>query len=469
MQQPTNAPSPLQPVPTPLQLAWQEMEFYAFVHFNMNTFTDREWGLGDEQPGQFNPTQLDCRQWVRVFKEAGLGGVILTAKHHDGFCLWPSAYTEHSVKNSPWRQGRGDVVGELAAACAEYEMKMGLYLSPWDRHHAAYGQPEYIDFFRNQLRELLTGYGDIFEVWFDGANGGTGYYGGANEERLVDKRSYYNWENTIALIRQWQPQAIIWSDAGPDARWVGNERGFAYDTTWSNLYRDKVYGGMPEYASDWAMGQEEGTYWVPAEADVSIRPGWYYHEGEDEQVKSLSQLLDIYYGSIGRNCNLLLNFPVDGRGLVHENDAAQLQLLSKRLQEDFAVDLARGKKARATNERGADFSAAQAVDGDAATYWAAEDGVIEAGLSVDLGAETRFNCILLQEYIALGQRVKAFAVEVETPQGWQQIATGTTIGYKRILRLPDTRAQVVRVQILAARACPTMAAISVYKVAESSC
>jgi alpha-L-fucosidase len=456
------SPAPVQPTPTPVQLAWQELEFYAFVHFNMNTFSDMEWGLGDEKPAQFNPTQLDCRQWVRVFKDAGMKAVILTAKHHDGFCLWPSAHTEHSVKNSPWKNGAGDVVGDLASACQEYGLKLGIYLSPWDRNHPEYGQPAYIDCFRAQLRELLSNYGDIFEVWFDGANGGSGYYGGANEERLVDKRSYYDWPETIRLIRQLQPEAIIWSDAGPDARWVGNEHGFSYPTTWSNLDRDQVYGGMPEYAKEYSMGQENGSHWIPAEADVSIRPGWYYHEYEDHKVKSLAQLLDVYYNSVGQNSTLLLNFPVDRSGLVHKNDIRQIQRLSAKLAEDFLHDLAPGNTISATHQRAQGFSAANATDGDKHTYWSTADNTVQASLTIEFDQPTAFNRFMAQEYIALGQRVKKFTLEAKTQTGWQLVAEGTTIGYKRILRLPATTATAVRFTVQDAKACPAMVRLALF-------
>ena len=289
---------PVGPIPNKHQLAWQELEYYAFIHFNMNTFTNMEWGYGDEKPAQFNPAALDTRQWAQVAKEAGMKGIIITAKHHDGFCLWPSEFTEHSVKNSPWKDGQGDLIRELSDACEEYGLKFGVYLSPWDRNHPDYGKPEYITYFRNQLRELLTNYGDVFEVWFDGANGGDGYYGGANEERRVDKKNYYDWPNTIKMVRELQPQAVIFSDAGPDIRWVGNEKGYANETTWSPLYRDSVYAGMPDFQR-FAAGQEQGTHWVPTETDVSIRPGWYYHPEQHNQVISLSKLVDIYYNSVG--------------------------------------------------------------------------------------------------------------------------------------------------------------------------
>lgn len=450
------------PIPSEAQLAWHDLEYYGFVHFNMNTFSNMEWGMGDESPAQFNPTKLDCRQWARVCKEAGMKGIILTAKHHDGFCLWPSAYTEHSVKNSPWKDGKGDVVKELSEACKEFGLKFGVYLSPWDRNHAAYGTPEYLTYFRNQLRELLTNYGEVFEVWFDGANGGTGYYGGANEDRRVDKLTYYDWENTYAIIRELQPNAIIFSDAGPGCRWVGNEHGYAYPTTWSNLMKDSVYGGQPEYAEKYSMGQENGTHWIPAEADVSIRPGWYYHEYEDHKVKSLSELLEIYYKSIGRNASLLLNFPVDKRGLIHENDVAQLQKLTAKIKADFANDLAQAKKIRASHERGKGYKATNVLDGKKTTYWAAPDGQVEASLTIDFGTPTTFNRFLVQEYIALGQRIKAFTLEAQTDEGWKEIASETTIGYKRILRLPDVTASTIRLNIKDAKACPAISNIEVY-------
>ena len=455
-------PPPVHPVPSDRQLAWQEMEFYAFVHFNMNTFTNKEWGFGDENPEQFNPTELDCRQWAKVCKDNGLKGIILTAKHHDGFCLWPSAYTEHSVKNATWKNGEGDVIRELSEACQEYGLKMGIYLSPWDRNHPDYGKPEYITYFRNQLTELLTNYGDIFEVWFDGANGGTGYYGGANEERRVDKRNYYDWSNTHKIVRELQPDAVIFGDAGLDVRWVGNEHGFAYPTTWSNLMRDSVYGGMPEYSAKYSAGQENGTHWVPAEADVSIRPGWYYHPEQDDQVKSLEKLLDIYYNSIGQNSALLLNFPVDTRGLIHENDIKQLEKLTAQIRIDFSQNLALDQKVETSNNRGKDYSGSNVVDGKQETYWATEDDVIQSSLTIEFDSTITFNRFLVQEYIPLGQRIKAFSLEVKTDNGWNAIAEETTIGFKRILRLPDTKTRAIRLNIEDAKACPLISNVELY-------
>lgn len=458
------APKPVGPLPNANQMAWQEMEFYGFIHFSINTFSADEWGYGDKSPDLFNPSELDARQWARIAKEAGMKGLILTDKHHDGFCLWPSEYTDYSVKNSVWKNGKGDVVKELADACKEYGLKMGVYLSPWDRNHADYGKPEYIEYFRNQLTELLTNYGDIFEVWFDGANGGDGYYGGANEVRTVDKKSYYDWETTIALIRKLQPNAIIWSDNGPDARWVGNEHGFSYETTWSPLLRDSIYGGMPEYSKKYSMGQENGTHWVPAEADVSIRPGWYYHKSEDSKVKTLTQLLDIYYKSVGRNSTLLLNLPVDRRGLVHENDERQLKKLTAQLKEDFANNLALKSKTTADHVRGDvyKYNSDNAVDGDKNTYWTTDDGITKASLTIDFEKPIVFNRFLVQEYIQLGQRVKQFSLEAEIDGKWETIDNQTTIGYKRILRLDDIKATKIRFNIEDAKASPLISNIAVY-------
>ncbi|UZD24767.1 alpha-L-fucosidase [Algoriphagus halophytocola] len=455
-------PSPVLPVPEPRQIAWQELEFYGFVHFNMNTFSDREWGFGDEKPEMFNPTDLQPRQWAQVAAEAGMKGLIITAKHHDGFVLWPSEYTEHSIKNSPWKDGKGDLIKELAEACEEYGLKFGIYYSPWDRNHPDYGKPEYITYMRNQLTELLTNYGDIFEVWFDGANGGDGYYGGANEVRKVDKKTYYDWPSVHALVRELQPGAMMFSDAGPDVRWVGNEHGFAYETTWSNLMRDSVYAGMPGYPEKYASGQENGTHWVPAESDVSIRPGWYYHKYEDHKVKTLPELLEIYYKSIGRNSSLLINFPVDTRGLIHENDVDAIMKLANKVKEDFANNLAPQASATASEERGTGYEVENILDGDYETYWSTSDGGKTGEISLDFGNEITFNRLLLQEYTPLGQRVKSFVLEMKNKDSWEKIAEGTTIGYKRILRFPDVTASALRIRITDSKDIPVISELGIY-------
>ena len=373
-------PAPVGALPSARQLAWHEQPYYGFVHFTVNTFTDREWGTGDETPDVFAPSAFDARQWARAAREAGMAGLILTAKHHDGFCLWPSRYTDHSVRSSRWQDGRGDVVGALAEACRAEGLKLGLYLSPWDRHHAAYGRPGYLDYYRAQLRELLTQYGPLFEVWFDGANGGDGYYGGAREARRIDAASYYEWAQTWGLVRELQPQAVIFSDAGPDVRWVGNEKGVGFETTWMGLDRRGAHPGMADYAPR-APGSPDAADWVPPEVDVSIRPGWFYHAAEDARVKSVAALVEIYYSSVGRSGSLLLNVPPDRRGLFHETDVARLAGLRRWLDATFASDLARGASARSAGVRGGapEFAAARAVDGDPATYWATDDGVDAGG------------------------------------------------------------------------------------------
>ena len=446
------APPPIAaigPVPTPQQLAWQKMEYYAFIHFNMNTFTNKEWGYGDESPAHFNPTELDAHQWARIIKEAGMKGIIITAKHHDGFCLWPSTYTEHSVKNSHWRNGQGDLIRELAEACQAYGLKLGIYLSPWDRNHPDYGTPAYIDYFRNQLHELLTQYGPIFEVWFDGANGGDGYYGGAREERRVDKKSYYDWPTTHALVKELQPDAVIFSDAGPDIRWVGNEKGYAFENSWSTIFRDSVYAGMPDF-DRFAKGQENGTHWIPTESDVSIRPGWYYHPDQDQQVKSLSHLVDIYCKSVGRNSALLLNIPVDTRGRIHENDEKQLMALADYLQKSFEINWVKDAKisASSSHPKHAPENLQQA---DPSAIWAASQTDTQPQLTLLFDQAVTANTLMIQEAIALGQRVKKFEVALLQEDQWQTIYTGETIGNKRLLRFDTQTLEGVRITFLAAK------------------
>ncbi|MCL6267100.1 alpha-L-fucosidase [Flagellimonas myxillae] len=457
-------PKPVGPLPSERQLAWHDMEYYAFIHFNMNTFTDMEWGLGGESPEQFNPTELDTQQWARVAKEAGMKGIIITAKHHDGFCLWPTKTTEHSVKNSPWKNGQGDLIKDLSESCKEIGLKFGVYLSPWDRNHKDYGTPEYVADYHEQLRELLTNYGELFEVWFDGANGGSGYYGGANETRKIDNKTYYQWDKVTAMVRELQPNAVIFSDAGPDVRWVGNEEGWANETNWSIMRRDEIYPGWPRYV-ELRSGHEDGTHWLPAEIDVSIRPGWYYHASEDHQVKSLPHLLDIYYHSVGRNGNLLLNLPVDNRGLVHEKDVAQLQALRQQLDKDFAVDLAKGVLATASDVRGesSSFGADQANDGNPNTYWATNDSITQASLTLEFEQPTEVNRILLQEYIPLGQRVMKYTIAAEIDGRWKEITEQTTIGYKRILKFDTVEASKIKIDFLQAKGPLAISNLEVYR------
>ncbi len=455
-------PEPYGPVPSERQLAWHEMEYYMFVHFTVNTFTDMEWGYGDEKESVFNPTGLNCRQWAKVAKDAGMRGIIITAKHHDGFCLWPSKLTEHSVKNTPWKEGKGDILRELRAACDEYGLKMGVYLSPWDRNSAVYGTPEYLNYYRSQLHELLTEYGKIFEVWFDGANGGDGYYGGARETRRIDNKTYYDWSNTHQIVRDLQPGAVMFSDAGPDVRWVGNERGMGSLTNWCLLNKDDMYPGG-NFAKILGEGHEDGKYWVPAEVDVSIRPGWFWHQGQDTLVRSPENLMELYYSSVGRNSNLLLNVPPDKRGLLHENDVASLLKFRELREKEFASDIARGKKVTATSFRGRGFEAVNINDGNPETYWATKDQQTAAELIIDLGNETEVNRILLMENIMLGQRVQAFNVEAFNGGEWIKLIEGTTIGHKVIRKFPVVKASKIKVVISKSKACPTISDVELYR------
>ena len=425
-------------VPTQQQLAWQDMDMYAFIHYSLNTYTDQEWGFGNEDPALFNPSDLDCRQWARVCKQAGMKGIIFTAKHHCGFCMWPSAYTEYSVKNAPWKDGKGDVVRELADACREEGLKFAVYLSPWDRNYAEYGRPEYITYFRNQLRELLTNYGDIFEVWFDGANGGDGWYGGANETRRIEK-TYYEWPETYRLIRELQPDCVIWGDNAnrADLRWVGTEAGYVGETNWSTM--------PSEGQADYAMlhyGVEDGDVWCPGETNTSIRPGWFYHETENARVKSLSKLMDTYYKSVGRNSTLLLNFPVAPNGRIHPVDSLRGIAFKSMIDEAFKTNLV--DKARVSNK----------------------------GLTTTISFRrpTNFNRFVVEEDIALGQRVKKFTLEALVDGAWLPLTDElaedgdglTTIGHRRIICFPTVKASKLRFTIVDTKAEPVIKKIGLY-------
>jgi alpha-L-fucosidase len=457
-------PDPILPVPEPKQVEWQQMETYAFIHFGLNTFNDREWGYGDTDPKVFNPTNLDCDQWAQTLVKAGMKGVILTAKHHDGFCLWPFEGTEYSIKNSPWKNGKGNVVKELSEACKKYGLKFAVYLSPWDRHQANYGTPEYLPYFYAQLHDLLTNYGPVFEVWFDGANGGDGWYGGAKDIRTIDRKNYYNYPRIYEMLDSIQPQAIIFSDGGPGCRWVGNEKGFAGATNWSFLREGEVHPGY-EKSYELQYGHADGNQWVPAECDVSIRPGWFYHPEEDDRVKSPDQLVDLYYRSVGHNATLLLNFPVDRRGLIHPVDSANAVRFHEMIQQQLKTNLVAGMTPKVSNERGGDFVASALTDDNFDTYWATEDGVTTADIEFSFDTPTRMNRMMLQEYIPLGQRVKAFVVEYLDKDTWLPVKLNeetTTIGYKRLLRFETVETKGIRIRITDARGPLCLSSVGVY-------
>ena len=452
-------PAPYGALPSPQQVDWQQLEYYMFIHFGPNTFTDVEWGQGDEDPQVFNPTELDARQWARIAKEAGMKAIIITAKHHDGFCLWPSEFSTHTVRESPWKDGQGDILRELSEACKEYGLKFSVYLSPWDMNHPDYGTPEYNQIFANTLEEVLTNYGEVFETWFDGANG----------EGPNGKRQEYDWDLFHETVYKHQPNTIIFSDVGPGTRWVGNERGFAGETNWSTLNIQGFEPGTNAPAQQVLNeGTEDGEAWIPAESDVSIRPGWFYSPSTDDKVKSLNHLLQIYYGSVGRNSNLLLNVPVDRRGLIHPADSIRLMELREVLDASFKENLALGKAVQTAQVRGGheQFGGQHLTDGDYDTYWATDDEVQEASLILDMGEETEINRLVLQEYIPLGQRIRAFNVEVWDGKEFVEIDRQTTIGYKRILVFPTLTTSKIRINILDAKASPVLAELAVYKAPE---
>ncbi|MDN5214993.1 alpha-L-fucosidase [Fulvivirgaceae bacterium BMA12] len=456
-------------VPSAKQLAWQKMELTAFLHFGINTFTNREWGDGKEDPRLFNPEELDATQWVKTCKEAGMKLIILTAKHHDGFCLWPSKYTSHSVKSSPWKNGKGDVVKELAEACRLYDMKLGIYLSPWDRNSAIYGTDEYNNYFVNQLTELLTGYGEVAEVWFDGANG----------EGPNGKKQVYDWQRYYKTIRRLQPDAVI-AIVGPDVRWVGTESGYGRDTEWSvvpaNVHdEDKIAASSQQKAGTFrpqvdAMAKDLGSreklfsanklVWYPSEVDVSIRPGWFYHKDQDEKVKSVEKLLDIYYSSVGKNSVLLLNIPPDKRGLIHEKDANTLKKWKEIIDRAFELNLAANADIRLAKHQ-SELETGVLTDGDYDTFWQANGE--KPTLEITLEGEKNFDRLLLQEKITIGQRVEKFKIEAKINGTWKEIANGTTIGYKRLLRFPEVKTNKVRVIILQSRANPALAEFGLFK------
>lgn len=459
--------------PSDRQIAWQEMEFYSFIHFGVNTFTDKEWGTGSEDPSIFNPTELNADQWVEVCKSAGMKGLILTCKHHDGFCLWPSKYTEHSVKNSPWKNGKGDVVKEVSEACRRGGIKFGVYLSPWDRHEKTYGDSEaYNEYFKNQLKELLANYGDIFCVWFDGACGE-----GANGKRQV-----YDWDAYYKIIRELQPDAVI-NVCGPDVRWCGNEAGYCRKSEWSVVpyqlqdvektqeksqkiddgeFSRSINNMEEDLGSREVIKNVKRLIWYPSEVNTSIRPGWFYHSSEDDKVKSLDELLNIYYGSVGGNSCFLLNLPPDKRGLIHENDALRLKDFGHALRKMFSTNLAEGAKAVASEAMDEKHGASNIFNKDTDSFWCPNKGTERAIIDVDLNEDKSFNKVVLMEHIKSGQRIENFVLQYKSGDKWIKFYDGTTIGYKRICCFSKINARFVRLTIEKSRWQPTISCISFY-------
>ncbi len=449
-----NEPAPFGAVPSPYQVEWQKMETTMFVHFGPNTFTDSEWGTGREDVDIFNPTDLNCDQWVDVAKAGGFKEIILTAKHHDGYSLWPNPTSTHTVAQSKWRDGKGDVVRELSEACARGDVKFGIYISPWDRNHPAYGSDEYNDVFVQCLEDALSNYGEVTEMWFDGACG----------EGPSGKRQVYDWNRFHGTVTRLQPQAVMFSDVGPGCRWVGNEYGFAGETCWSPLDTAGFRPGNPAPPQDTLnCGNRFGQAWVPAECDVSIRPGWFYRESENGRVKTLNDLLTIYYNSVGRNGLMLLNVPADQRGWICSIDSLRVSEFRAALDEIFAEDLAAGAEISASSCRGKAYKAENMLDDDYDSYWATPDGQTQAQIELSFPEPRTFNRVMLQEYIPLGQRVAAFHIDVVAPDGsWQTVASETTIGYKRIVLIDRVTTTGLRIVIDKAPACVLLNKIALY-------
>jgi alpha-L-fucosidase len=419
-------------LPSERQLRWHELETTAFLHFTINTYTDKEWGYGDEDPNLFQPAKFDPDAIVAALADAGMRGVILTCKHHDGFCLWPTATTEHSIRKTSWRGGKGDVVRDIAEAARRKALLFGVYLSPWDRNTAHYATPKYIELYRAQLTELLTNYGPIFEVWHDGANGGDGFYGGARERRRIDKRTYYDWPNTWALVRKLQPNAVIFSDVGPDVRWVGNERGIAGDPSWATFEPVAVDGGPASPGDvrekESPTGHRNGSKWLPAECDVSIRPGWFWHERENAQVKTTAQLIDLYYKSVGRGATFLLNVPPNRDGLFNAEDLASLKGFGEYRRKTFAKALASAK-----------------------------------GGAIDAKRPVTFNVIRLREDIRQGQRIDSVVVEREDGGSWVEVAKATSVGPRRLIKLDQPVTAVkLRARVTESSAPPIISEFAVF-------
>ncbi len=458
-------------VPTARQLRWQQLELVAFFHFGINTFTNKEWGTGKENPALFNPTSLNVKQWVRVAKEAGFKQVIFTAKHHDGFCLWPTKTTQHSVVSSPWKNGQGDVVKEIAEACKVYGMGFGIYLSPWDMNATSYGTEAYNDFFTTQLSELLSNYGRIDEVWFDGANG----------EGPNGKKQVYDFDRWYKLIRKLQPSAVI-AIMGPDVRWVGTETGYGRDEEWSvvpanNLDEAAIAGNSqtsiafkPEgdrrgddLGSRAKIMNAKGLVWYPAETDVSIRPGWFYHPEEDNKVKSPEKLLDIYFNSVGKNSVLLVNIPPDKNGLINDADIKSLKEWTRLREGIFKQNFAKGAAVFAKKDK----KIKNILDADYKTYYTTKGKDTSAIIELRLKKKYRFNILMLQENISVGQRIEKFKMEYWDGAKWVRATEGTTVGYKRLLKFKTVTTKKIRLNIISARLNPTIAEIGLFKQEDS--
>ena len=460
-------PQPYGPLPTKEQLDWHYMEYFSLICYGLNTYTEQEWAYGDVDPKLFDPSNLDTDQWAKVASEAGMKGLILVAKHHDGFCLWPSKFTDYSVKATPWKNGKGDVLGDLSESCKKYGLKLGVYLSPWDRNHAEYGRPEYVKYYYRQLEELMTEYGDVFEFWIDGANGGTGYYGGTNDTRSIDRRHYYGYDSIFAIVKKHQPRAVIFSDVGPGVRWVGNESGIAGETNWNTIDTNGMFPGesSPDFHRKLGTGEAGGKEWIPAEANTTLLwpKAWYYHTGH--QPRSLKNLMDLYYTSIGRGAPLNLGLAIDPEGQIREMDVDALLSFKKQRDLEFSENKVGAAKIVASDHRGnsPEYSPLKTIDDETMnTYWATNDGVQNASITFSWDKPVEVNRLVLQEHIALGQRVQEFEVQIKESNGYKKIVEGTTIGYKRALRFDKVKTDDLRIVFKTGAPCLTISNIGLF-------
>ncbi len=463
---PGNIPSPVFPVPTQRQMEWFETEFYGFSHYGPNTFVGSEWGNDRKaNPKEYAPESIpDCDQWVEAMHAAGMRGAVVICKHHDGFCLWPTASTDFSVLNGAGVSPDVDIPQLFSQACRKRGMKFGVYVSPWDASSPHYATDVYVtDVLMKQVSELCTNYGDLFEIWFDGANGGNGYYGGDTiSSRSIDKRIYYDWNNVADSIHKLQPNCMVW---GREFRWCGNEDGYSGRTCWSNFESKEVYAEMQSNT-----GIEDGLLFIPSEVDVRTTSKWFWTK--DEVAKTPEQLFRIYLESVGRNATLIMNCAPDDKGRLPEELVGSLEGLGKLIAERLGNDIAAGKVAEAgTSRQPGNFSPSNVTDGDSETYWATDDGATSAWLTIDLGEERLIHYVVLQEYIKLGQRIRAFNIETSIDKSeWQPFAAGTTVGYKRIMAKDDdtssygqgVEARYVRINITDCHTCPLLHTVSVY-------
>ena len=463
-------PIPYGAIPSPAQVKHAERGFYAFCHFTVDTFTDREWGTGGESETMFNPTQFDADQIVKAIKASGAKGVILTCKHHDGFCLWPTSTTEHNISNSPFKGGKGDVVREFSEACRRNAFEFGVYVSPWDRNHATYGTPDYPTVYHKQIEELTTRYGKIFEIWFDGANGGSGYYKGkvgpvevttGFSGRNIDAGKYYGWPEIEAMLKKTQPEIIVYSDVGPGVRWVGNERGAAPDPCRATITYDKSDAWGHISTQKLSTGTLHGVNWVQAETDVSIRPGWFWHASQNANVRPPENLMKIYLESVGHGTTFNLNCPPDRRGILHENDVESLRQFGDHLRETFATNLAAGANLAASNIRGGDaktYGPERLLDNDLWSAWVTDDAVTTPDVVMELKGEKTFNLIRLREDIRLGLRVEGVAVDAWDAKAgdWKEIAKTESVGSCHLWRVPKTTTTKVRIRVTKSPVCPAL-------------